>query len=315
MVTCAKLGLRAKYIGTLGDDERGRIQLESLRASGINLDDIEVRPNCPNQSAYILVDRSHRRANRAVAPRRMPADRSRRASRRRRSPAHACCISTGTTRPPLHVQPEIARRHQIPVTVDVDTIYPGFDRVLPNVDYLLASSEFPGRWTQRARSVPRAGDDPERIRHARGRDDAGCRWRAGARGRPLHLFARFRGGLHRHYRRGRRVSWGVLLFCDREHADARSARIFQCHGSPELHRAWARAGTSPASKRRESFRAQRQRRAHPDFGAARRSAANANDPSSILRAALHARHRHARDYCDQRAGVPVRAQHGTTATR
>ena len=42
---------------------------------------------------------------------------------------------------------EIARAHRIPVTVDVDTIYPGFERVLPNVDYLVASSEFPSRWT------------------------------------------------------------------------------------------------------------------------------------------------------------------------
>ena len=42
---------------------------------------------------------------------------------------------------------EIARRHQIPVSVDVDTIYPGFERVLPNVDYLVTSSEFPSRWT------------------------------------------------------------------------------------------------------------------------------------------------------------------------
>jgi sulfofructose kinase len=33
------------------------------------------------------------------------------------------------------------------VTVDVDTIYHGFDRVLPNVDYLIASSEFPTAWT------------------------------------------------------------------------------------------------------------------------------------------------------------------------
>ncbi len=31
--------------------------------------------------------------------------------------------------------------------MDVDTIYPGFDRVLPLVDYLIASSEFPTRWT------------------------------------------------------------------------------------------------------------------------------------------------------------------------
>jgi sulfofructose kinase len=41
----------------------------------------------------------------------------------------------------------IARAQRIPVTVDVDTIYPGFGEVLPNVDYLIASSEFPGRWT------------------------------------------------------------------------------------------------------------------------------------------------------------------------
>ena len=58
MVTCAKLGLRVKYIGTVGDDERGRIQLASLRESGINLDDLEVRENCPNQTAYILIDQT-----------------------------------------------------------------------------------------------------------------------------------------------------------------------------------------------------------------------------------------------------------------
>src|SRR5581483_4219800 len=27
LVACSRLGLRAKYIGTLGDDERGRIQM------------------------------------------------------------------------------------------------------------------------------------------------------------------------------------------------------------------------------------------------------------------------------------------------
>ena len=56
MVACAKLGLRTKYIGTVGDDERGRIQMESLLGQGINLDHVQVRKNCPNQSAYILID-------------------------------------------------------------------------------------------------------------------------------------------------------------------------------------------------------------------------------------------------------------------
>src|SRR5580658_6745074 len=58
VVTCSRLGLRAKYIGTIGDDERGRIQLDSLRASGIDIGDVQQRVNCPNQSAYIVVDES-----------------------------------------------------------------------------------------------------------------------------------------------------------------------------------------------------------------------------------------------------------------
>src|SRR5580658_7741441 len=43
MVACAKLGLRTKYIGTIGDDERGRIQLKSLRNSGIDLEHVQQR--------------------------------------------------------------------------------------------------------------------------------------------------------------------------------------------------------------------------------------------------------------------------------
>jgi sugar/nucleoside kinase (ribokinase family) len=39
MVACAHLGLRAKYIGAVGDDLRGQVQIESLRGTGINLDD------------------------------------------------------------------------------------------------------------------------------------------------------------------------------------------------------------------------------------------------------------------------------------
>src|SRR3569832_2673082 len=58
MGACAKLGLRTKYIGTIGDDERGRIQMESLRSSGIDLSHVQQRRNCPNQSAFIVVDQS-----------------------------------------------------------------------------------------------------------------------------------------------------------------------------------------------------------------------------------------------------------------
>ena len=146
MVTCAKLGLRVKYIGTVGDDERGKIQLDSLRASGIDLSDVEVRENCPNQTAYILIDRTtgertvlwQRAECLRLAPESITEDKITR-GRLLHIDAHDTAAVARAA--------EIARQHHIPVTVDVDTIYHGFDRVLPHVDYLVASSEFPVQWT------------------------------------------------------------------------------------------------------------------------------------------------------------------------
>jgi sugar/nucleoside kinase (ribokinase family) len=146
VVTCSRLGLRAKYIGTVGDDERGRIQMESLRASDIDLEHVQLRANCPNQSAYIVVDEStgertifwSRPDCLTISPEQITPDQI------------ACARLLhidGHDTPAVEHAARIARRENIPVTVDVDTIYTGFDRVLPLVDYLIASAEFPARWT------------------------------------------------------------------------------------------------------------------------------------------------------------------------
>ena len=146
LVACAKLGLSTKYIGTVGDDERGRVQLDTLRMSGINVDDVQVRAGCPNQSAYILIDQST--GERTVF--------WNRDERLRLSPASFTREMISTTRL-LHIDAhdidaaslaaQFARQAGIPVTLDVDTIYKGFDRVLANVDYLIANSEFPTQGT------------------------------------------------------------------------------------------------------------------------------------------------------------------------
>ncbi|MGA2325435.1 MAG: PfkB family carbohydrate kinase [Bryobacteraceae bacterium] len=146
LAACARLGLRAKYIGVVGDDERGRVQMESLRGTGINLDHVQVRPGCANQSAYILIDRAT--GERTVLWRRPE---SLRLGPEEIAPEQITCARLlhidGHDTPAVARAAEIARGAAIPVTVDVDTIYPGFEQVLPNVDYLLASAEFPGRWT------------------------------------------------------------------------------------------------------------------------------------------------------------------------
>lgn len=146
MVTCARLGLRTKYIGTVGDDERGRIQMESLRTSGINLDDVQLRAGCANQSAYIIIDRAT--GERTVLWRRPEGLRI---SPQEITPEQITCARMlhidGHDTTAVERAARIARQAGMPVTVDVDTIYHGFDRVLPYVDYLVASSDFPVQWT------------------------------------------------------------------------------------------------------------------------------------------------------------------------
>lgn len=146
MVACAALGLRVKYIGTVGDDHRGQVQLESLRGTGINIDDVRVRKDCANQTAYILIDQTT--GERTVLWERLDCLKL---NPEEITPAMITSARMlhidGHDTPAVSHAARIARKHGIPVTVDVDTIYHGFDQVLPNVDYLVTSSEFPVAWT------------------------------------------------------------------------------------------------------------------------------------------------------------------------
>ncbi len=146
MVACARLGMRVKYIGTVGDDERGRIQMASLRETGIDLSDVQVRHGCPNQTAYILIDRGT--GERTVFWRRDDCLRLQPDEIRPEAILAARLLHIdGHDIEAVGKAARIAREAGIPVTVDVDTIYHGFESVLPSVDYLITSSEFPMQWT------------------------------------------------------------------------------------------------------------------------------------------------------------------------
>jgi sulfofructose kinase len=146
MVSCSRLGLRAKYIGTVGDDLRGDIQRQSLEGTGVDISSVIVRQDCPNQTAYIIID--ERTGERTVLWQRAPG--------LQLSPHEIRPEDVSQTRL-LHIDgfdidaaahaASLARRHGVPVSIDVDTVYAGFEAVLKNVDYLVAGSGWPAKWT------------------------------------------------------------------------------------------------------------------------------------------------------------------------
>jgi sulfofructose kinase len=146
IVTCAKLGLRAKYIGTIGDDFRGNVQRQSLQETGVDITGLILRHECPNQTAYILIDQ--RTGERTVLWHRANCLRLTASEIRPEDIAGAKLLHIDgyDTEAAAHAA-SLARQQGIPVSLDIDTVYPGFDRVLKHVDYLVASSSWPGKWT------------------------------------------------------------------------------------------------------------------------------------------------------------------------
>ena len=147
IVACSRLGLKTKYIGTIGDDQRGEIQRQSLDGTGVDTTGLIVRVGCPNQTAYIIID--ERNGERTVLWQRADCLRLQPSEIREQDITSARMLHIdGYDVEAAAYAAGLARANGVPVSLDVDTIYPGFESVLKNVDYLVASSSWPAKWTQ-----------------------------------------------------------------------------------------------------------------------------------------------------------------------
>ena len=120
MSACARLGLRAKYVGVTGTDENGRRVRRELDRRGIDLTDLIIR-DAQNQFAVILVDETN--GDRIVL-----WDRDERLTMRERDiPAEAIASARivhvdDVDQPAAIRAAAIAREHGVPVTSDIDRI-------------------------------------------------------------------------------------------------------------------------------------------------------------------------------------------------
>ena len=155
MVACAAWGLRARYIGKVGDDAAAQMQRAELARAGIEAQLFAV-PQCASQAAFILVD--ERTGERTILWRRDPrlVLRPEELNRDWILTARALLVDGHDTAAAAQAA-RWAREAGVPVTADVDNLYVGVEDLLKSVNYLMASRDFPARLTGEpdlAKSLP-----------------------------------------------------------------------------------------------------------------------------------------------------------------
>src|SRR5205807_5300354 len=146
MVALQRLGLKAAYAGRFGSDEAGKFGRESLAKEDVNLDFAETIEGASNQVAFIIIDA--RSGERTIM-----WNRDERLSYR----IDEAPIELASRGRVLHIDAHdplacaamarAARAAGTIVTADIDNIYEGLPDLLPLIDVLITSSEFPQHLT------------------------------------------------------------------------------------------------------------------------------------------------------------------------
>jgi sulfofructose kinase len=146
MALCARLGWRAQYIGSFGDDELGRLSRDSLTVEGVDIGAARTVAGATNQFAIVLVDA--RSGERTVLWDRHPgltmdaAWVPRDAVTSGRMLVVDCHDTAAAAQAARY-----AREAGVPTVIDVEKVRPGISDLLQHIDAIIAAQAFPGEFT------------------------------------------------------------------------------------------------------------------------------------------------------------------------
>ncbi|HZE73613.1 MAG TPA: carbohydrate kinase family protein [Pyrinomonadaceae bacterium] len=146
MVALRRLGLQTAYAGRFGSDPEGQFGLCSLQEAGVDVEYAEVVEGATNQVAFIIIDA--RTGERTII-----WDRDERLAYKPQEAPVEFATRGRVLHLDAHDPPACARMAQAAraagtlVSVDIDNIYDGLPELLPLIDILLTSREFPHRLT------------------------------------------------------------------------------------------------------------------------------------------------------------------------
>ena len=146
MAGLQRLGLKTAYAGRFGSDAEGQFGLATLRDAGVNVERVEMIEGARTQIAFIVIDARNgertifweRDERLAYSAEEAPAGFA----------ARGRVLHLDAHDPPACARvAQAARDAGTIISADIDNIYDGLAELLPLVDVLISSKEFPRRLT------------------------------------------------------------------------------------------------------------------------------------------------------------------------
>jgi sugar/nucleoside kinase (ribokinase family) len=145
IVACHRWSLSARYVGKIGDDAAGKLQMDEMAREGVDARWI-VAPGCMSQSSFILVDEPS--GERTVLWKRDPKIALQPADLKREwISAAKVLLVDGHDTEAAALAARWAREENISVVGDFDNRYPRVEALLEYIDFIVTSKEFPERLT------------------------------------------------------------------------------------------------------------------------------------------------------------------------
>jgi sulfofructose kinase len=144
IVACQQWGLRTRYVGKLGEDTAAELHREEFLRRGVEAQ-LFTAPGCGSQQAFILVDSTGERTVLWKRDSRLtlqPEELERSwitQARLLHLDGHDTAAAAQAAR--------WAGDAGIPVVADLDNLYPGYEELLPHIDFLITSRDIPARLT------------------------------------------------------------------------------------------------------------------------------------------------------------------------
>jgi sulfofructose kinase len=144
VVACQRWGIKTRYVGKLGDDAAAALHREAFAHAGVETQ-IATAAGAASPQSLILVDAGGERTVLCRRDERLilqPTDLNREwivNARALHVDGHDTAAAT--------LAATWARAAGIPVIADLDELYPGVEKLIENIDYLIVSRDFPQRLT------------------------------------------------------------------------------------------------------------------------------------------------------------------------